>query len=273
MSADPNPNAAALDRDIDSRLAELSLDLFATIKSQTSDDDKHSLLACQVATRSLIPGYRYLEIGSYLGGAIQPHLVDPLCAAIYSIDKRPQRQPDNSGLTIRFPDNTTERMLEHLRRVPGGDLNKLTCFEGTTSQLNTEILGLPVNLCFIDGEHTDEAVLADFEFCLKALEERGAVIFHDSQITYIALAKVIDSLSTRGIPFHAYNLPDVLMVIEVGDFPLHQHPLIADMLIDNYVGYLASLRRNDHFRRWANLQPLRTVRKIKARLEGTDLSE
>ena len=76
----------------------LDLGLFEKISSQSSDDDKQSLLACQLATRELAGAYHYLEIGSYLGGSIQPHLLDRHCAKIYSIDKRPLNQPDERGV-------------------------------------------------------------------------------------------------------------------------------------------------------------------------------
>jgi hypothetical protein len=62
------------------------------------------------------------------------------------------------------------------------------------------------------------------------------------------------------------------MVVELDDFPLHRDPQISAMLLDNHVGYLSSLMANDHYRRWANLQPLKTIRSIKARVEKTDLS-
>jgi predicted O-methyltransferase YrrM len=183
---------------IDSQLAELDLALFDGIASQTSDDDKRSLLACEAATRTLRPGYRYLEIGSYLGGSLQPHLADPLCSRIYSIDKRPATQPDNSGLTIRFPDNSTERMLATLGEAGHSDLEKLTCVEGETRSLDPSLIDEPVDLCFIDGEHTDRVAKEDFEFCLSAVGEGGAIVFHDAQLIYSALSEVIESLRASG---------------------------------------------------------------------------
>jgi len=255
------------------QLDALDLSLFDAIESQSSPGDKRSLLACQVATRTLSPGYRYLEIGSYLGGSIQPFIVDPTCTQVVSIDKRPPKQPDNSGQTIRFQNNTTARMIANLQSLPGADLNKLTCVEGEVSNLvPQQTVNDPVQLCFIDGEHTDGAAIADYDFCAEAVGDRGAIIFHDAQIIYHALGAIVDSLSRSGRQFHAYNLPDVIFVIELGDFSLHRHHLIARMLVDNHVGYLASLKRNDHFRRWSNLEPLRTIRALKSRFDGTSSS-
>lgn len=226
--------------DLECKLEALDLGLFDAIESQSSPGDRRSLLACQVATRTLSPGYGYLEIGSYLGGSIQPFIVDPICANVISIDKRPPKQPGNSGLTIRFQNNTTERMVANLQSLPSADLNKPTCIEGEASHLiGKQTVTAPVQLCFIDGEHTDSAARTDYELCAEAVRDRGAIIFPDAQLIYHALDSLIDSLSRSGRPFHAYSLPDVLFVVELGDFPLHRHPIIAEMLVDNHVGYLA----------------------------------
>ena len=60
--------------DFEKRLEKLDLSLFEKIESQSVPEDKESLLACQFAVRELRSGYNYLEIGSYLGGSIQPYL-------------------------------------------------------------------------------------------------------------------------------------------------------------------------------------------------------
>jgi Methyltransferase domain len=262
----------AADTGFGERVAELDTTLFDAIPSQTSDLDRRSLLACQLATRSLRPEYRYLEIGSYRGGSIQPHLLDDSCTAIYSVDKRPAKQPDESGLNLSFPGNSTERMREALARLDDGRLSKLTCIEGDARTLDPGIVPEPIDLCFVDGEHSDQAVEADFAFCRRVIGDRGAIVFHDAQITYNALWKITSELREAGAAFHAYNLPSILMVIELGGFPIHSHAAISPMLLDNHVGYLESLRRNDHFRRWASIPPVRLARRIKARIERTSLS-
>jgi hypothetical protein len=255
---------------LEARLEALDTTLFAALPTQASDQDKASLLRVQVAVRELQRGYTYLEIGSYLGGSIQPHLLDAACARIYSIDRRPAKQPDDRGLTFRYPDNSTERMLEGLGRVAPEAVAKIEAIDGDTRTLDRALIREPPQLCFIDGEHTDEAVLADARFCLDVLAESGALVFHDANVVYNGLWRLLDDLRTSGRPFHAYNLPDLLFVVEMGDFPLHRHPSIAAALLDNWVGYLTSLRANDSYRRWANLPPIRAVRALKARLEGTD---
>ena len=98
----------------DERIARLDLSLFDQIESQTSALDRRSLLACQLAIRSLKGSYVYLEIGSYLGGSLVPHLLDERCEHIFSIDKRQRRPPDARGCPYEYADNSTSRMLENL---------------------------------------------------------------------------------------------------------------------------------------------------------------
>jgi hypothetical protein len=100
------------------RIEELSVDLFDGIPSQTSLADRRSLLAVQRATARRHPEYAYLEIGSHLGGSIQPYLLDPRCSAISSIDPRPSEQPDDRspGFVVRYP----EREVRHGAGAAGG---------------------------------------------------------------------------------------------------------------------------------------------------------
>jgi predicted O-methyltransferase YrrM len=254
------------------RISTLDTSVFESIPSESSENDKRSLLACQNAMRNLRSGYGYLEIGSYLGGSIQPHLLDPLCARIVSIDKRPEEMPDNRGLTYKYPQNTTARMTELLREVEPSQLDKLVCIDGESSDLDPAMIDGPIDLCFIDGEHTDRAVLADFHFVKRVLGDSGAVVFHDAQIVYNGLTTIIADLRASGQRFHAYSLPDYMLVIEIGSAPLHQDPRIAAMLVDNHVGYLASLQANDHYRRIANLPPVRLARSVRARIRRTNVS-
>src|SRR2546423_2772732 len=104
------------------------LDLFSNIESQSTDEDKRSLLVCQLAVRELRPGYTYLEIGSHLGGSIQQHLLDPRCTRIYSIDKRSRSQPDARGIDWVYENNSTARMLEKLKQI--GDASKIITLDG-----------------------------------------------------------------------------------------------------------------------------------------------
>jgi predicted O-methyltransferase YrrM len=258
--------------DFERAIADLDLDLFSKIDSQSTPHDKQSFLAIQLAVRNLRPGYKYLEIGSYLGGSIQPHLLDDRCAKIYSIDKRPEKQPDARGFDYRYRNNSTERMLENLRNVASENMEKLVTIDGDSRSISPSQVEEKIDLCFIDGEHTDEAVLADFKFCLNVLDQNGAIAFHDAQITYNGIATCIDHLEQTGVEFHAYSLPSSLFVIEMGDFPLHKEPAIFEGLLSSHRSYLYSLQDNDHYRKFANKYPFRTARNFISRVLGGNVS-
>jgi predicted O-methyltransferase YrrM len=252
-------------------LSNLDLKLFEKINSQSTDSDKKSLLACQLAVREIKPNYNYLEIGSYLGGSIQTHLLDAKCAKIYSIDKRPKQQPDERGIDYVYQNNSTERMLENLREVAADKLEKITTIDGETREITADRVKDEIHLCFIDGEHTDNAVFSDFKFCLNVLAKNGgAIVFHDAQITYNGIAECVKYLEENKISFRAYNLPSIVFVIEINDFPLHRNPKILDLLTNNYNGYLESLKYNDTYRKFANRFPFGWMRKlyVKARKQN-----
>lgn len=251
-------------------LSDLDLKLFEKIPSQSTDEDKRSFLAVQLAVRELFDGYKYLEIGSYLGGSIQPHLLDEKCAKIYSIDKRPPQQPDERGIDYVYQNNSTARMIEHLKKVAEDKLDKLETIDGDTRQLKPAEITDKIQFCFIDGEHTDSAVVSDFNFCLDVLDENGIIVFHDAQITYNGIAECVKSLEESGRKFRAYSLPHIVFVIEIGDFPIHKNPVILELLTNNYKSYLESLKYNDTYRRFANRFPFRMLKRfyVKARKQN-----
>ena len=257
--------------DFEASILALDLGLFEKIESQSTDEDKRSLLACQLAVRELRPKYNYLEVGSYLGGSIQPYLRDPKCQRIFSIDKRPKVQPDARGVSYTYLNNSTARMLERLAAV--ATVDKITTMDGSTHDLDPSAVGTTIDLCFIDGEHTDEAVLQDFRFCLQILAEDGAIMFHDASITYNGIDDCLRLLSERGRKYRAYCLPNEVFVIEIGDFPLHRHASISDRLTNNYDSYIYSLKANDYYRQFANKVPFRLYRRLIAKFKGLNRFE
>lgn len=258
--------------DFECAIKELSLRLFAKIPSQSTDHDKQSLLACELAVRELVPEYNYLEIGSYIGGSIQPHLLDSRCRRIYSIDKRPHSQPDERGFDFVYRNNSTARMMDELAAV-SDDLNKITTIDGDSKTLDPSRIEDKIQFCFIDGEHTDAAVVSDFKFCLRVLDGNGAIVFHDAQITYNGIADCIAYLETTNVEFRAYVLPHIVFVVEIGDFPLHKNDAIAERLRDNYHSYLFGLQNNDHYRRFATRFPFGLMRRIMLKVKGGNVSE
>jgi hypothetical protein len=68
------------------------------------------------------------------------------------------------------------------------------------------------DLCFVDGEHTHEAVLRDGRFCVQVLHGKGIVAFHDRPIIETGLLQLLRELPQ----VRAYPLRHRLFVIELG---------------------------------------------------------
>ncbi len=254
-------------------LGRLDLKLFEKIHSQTSPNDKRSLLAVQQATREIVSDFTYLEIGSYQGGSLQPYVLDDRCRKVFSIDLRPTISADARGATQVYENNTTDHMLENLKQLTNADTSKIECIDGDVSDIDSSIINTRPQLCFIDGEHTDEATWRDYEFCRSVMTENGAIIFHDAMIIYNCLSRIIARLKEQSVKFRAYNLPDVVFVIEFGDFPIYRSSAISGMLADNHVGYLNSLAFTDQYRRFANRPLFRFVRDLKLKFTKANVTK
>jgi hypothetical protein len=179
-----------------SHVEALDLSLFRWIRSETDDADRRSLLAVQRAVANSNGRFTYLEIGSHLGGSIQPYLVDPRCTKIYSIDPRPLEQPDDrrEGCRWKYPDNSTQRMMDLLSAIDAASVDKIVCFEQSSTDVDPAKIDPKPQVAFIDGEHTHTAALADFSFCMKIIADGGVIVFHDFWIIYAAIFEICDRL-------------------------------------------------------------------------------
>ena len=236
--------------EFDERLSRMDLSLFDAIPSQTSTEDRRSLLTLQAAVRRKYGRYAYLEIGSHLGGTIQPHIVDPLCSAIYSVDSRPFHQPDERGEIFSYENNSTIRMLQHLEHVPGRDLSKLTTFDCTAAEVDPGSIPVRPSLCFVDAEHTDQAVVSDFQACWNLTRGCSVYCFHDSWILYRGLSSIITRLERESVPLVALYLPSFLFVIDTSNSGVLDEPQVAARLRDGWRGYLESMNLMDTYRRF-----------------------
>lgn len=153
------------------------------LDSQTTDQDKISLLKIRDVFSSL-GFYKYLEIGSYLGGSIYPFARDEKCIEILSIDKRHRNVPDERGASYDYTEISIEHMLDNLKSV-NAPIEKIVNFDGDISECTD--ISSDFDLAFIDGEHTDEACFRDFLYVDKFLKRDSIVAFHDSTLIFGAL--------------------------------------------------------------------------------------
>ena len=213
--------------DFEARLDVLDVSLFDAILSGTSEQDRQALLELQRAVREAFGEYVYLEIGSHLGGSIQPHLVDPRCKKIYSIDKRPAEQPDERGITFPYPNNSTQKMLKLLENVSAEDMHKIVTIDADASEIDPAKIDVAPQFCFIDGEHTNRAVISDFEFCYQICAPHALIVFHDVNIVGDGVKDILRTLKEKGIKHSAVHVGGVVFAIGLGDVEL-SHPSQVD---------------------------------------------
>lgn len=223
------------------------ISVFDPVPTQLGAEDRRSILAAQGWIAERFGTYAYLEIGSYLGGSLQPHLADPRCEIVYSVDPRPRLMRDERGLLIEYPDNTTDRMIRALKPSYANRLAKLRTFDMDARSLPKDAIAPRPRICFIDGEHTDHAVLSDFSVCLDLVEQPGVIMFDDANLVYGALARCIAALKDRQLEHRAYVLPRKIGVIEVGDLQLYRQPDVISMLA-TATPYLALAETLDPYR-------------------------
>lgn len=237
---------------IHERIDGLDVTLFRTVETQSAEDDLRSFLAIQSACRQWKGApFSVLEIGSFKGGSLQALVADPACEGIVSIDPRPSSVADERGSLWDYSLVSAQDMLALLSGVPGANTSKVKTITSGTDSLSAADVGSRPDYCFIDGAHTDDAVLRDAHFCLEAAAPDCAIAFHDADIVYRALQTLVGELKAQGRRFRAYNLASVIFVIELGECRLSEQEPLRSWRDQNYEGYLDSLGRNDHFRQTA----------------------
>jgi len=257
-------------KDVAARLEALDTSLFDAIPSQLFEDDRHSILAVQRAVRRRLGSYHYLEIGSYRGGSLQTHLLDPACHRIYSIDKRPRSSPDDRGPGVEYEHsgNSTAAMMEGLRRIAPDADSRIVTFESDASLVNQSLIRPAPEFCFIDGEHTEQGVKSDFAFCRAVAAPQALICFHDVNIVFPALSRIVEELQERQIAFEAYALPAFLFVIELGGMEVHTDPEVAQLLLRNWRAILPTLMTMEHYREVYNRMPVRMLRALSRGIKG-----
>ena len=128
-----------------------------------------------------------------MGGTLTPALLDERCLDVLSIDLRPNVQPDARHSLFDYSQSSTAKMMENLRTKPHLDLGKLTTFDGAARSYDFQ--SRKGHFTFIDAEHTDEAVFADFVATYDQMERNGVCGFHDSNLITAALENICSFLS------------------------------------------------------------------------------
>ena len=116
--------------------------------------------------------------------------------------------------------------MANLAQLDPDRLNKVRYFEVDSSEIQREQIAPRPDVCFIDGEHTNEAVVRDFEFCLAVSVPNAVIYFHDAPIVHAGIAEILRSLSARGTAFHAFKLKGSTFAILLDGSPAQADPSV-----------------------------------------------
>ncbi|WP_143748956.1 class I SAM-dependent methyltransferase [Mesorhizobium sophorae] len=228
--------------------------------------DRTSFLRVQNFARSTLGRYVYLEVGSDIGGSLLPHLIDPACEAVISVDLRPATQPDERAEVFHYPDNTAARMVALLSdKLPSDAMAKLTTIDSDVSNVPPQSIEPKATLALIDAEHTNTACFSDFVGVLGLMKPDCIISFHDANLIADAIVNAERFLDHLGIEHETAFLPDTVAVMGLGRLAsavrdqLQPHALDRETSLDRWQrqlwSHIASVhsRQND-----AELEHLRS---------------
>ena len=216
------------------QIADCDPSIFS-IRSKTTTGDRRSLLRLQGIARARGP-YTYLEIGSYLGGTLLPHVLDDRCRRIIAIDTRPPMSADIRGEKISYSDASTEAMLCTLREKAGDKaIGKIITFDLDAAAVAKKGIPHLADLAFIDGEHTNEATFDDFISTLSMCKENALIAFHDSNLITDAILNCESLLRHEARTYRSYFLPDQVCALTIGSVIKTATPTLDRVALDRQV--------------------------------------
>ncbi len=210
-------------------------------ESQLLDKDHEYLFQiCQLQKNE----YNYLEIGSYLGGSLFFHLQNELCKRVASIDLRIIA---NDERHMQISTKNQSRMIDLLksRAIP---TEKLYTFQIDVADFSDEN---KYDICFIDAEHTNQAVFRDSINCSRHMNENCVMIYHDVTLVYGAIDCLIAYYQINNIPHRFYKLRESeLAVVVIGK---------CDNTVEDY--FISNNSDYDKFKMGAKIRLANDVKK------------
>ena len=149
-------------------------------------------------------------------------------------------------------------MLENLRVIAPDRVERVETFERTSTDVDPACIDDPPHLCFIDGEHTTAAVLADVDLCRRVGHPDGSIVFHDAGVVWMALGRTLRQLEREGADATAIVLGGSVMAIAFGASPLRSDPGIRG-LQRSTARYFVRSAAYDIYRRGRKLWPRRAA--------------
>lgn len=166
----------------------LTVEAFAGVPGQIGPKSARALIAIQETITDWAGSYAYLDVGSYAGRSLLPHIRDPDCKYALSIDLRPEDVPDDRGINVDYSTISTAQMIAGLKKVCSPDsMEKLEAMTASSAEIGQRQSDHKFDLAFIDAEHTVRAAFTDFLNILPAMNEDCIIAFDDTLIVYPAL--------------------------------------------------------------------------------------
>ena len=178
--------------------AEIGHEVFV-IPGQIGPKARSVLLWAQ-QTIAAAGAYRYLEIGSFRGCTLLPHVICDECVGALSIDLRPQVTPDERGDFRGYHRVTTESMVALIKEC-ASDVDVDAKLEALTDDSNVLKArpDLPRhNLALIDGEHTNTAVFVDALNVLRVMADDCIILFDDTSVVLDGVLNAAAMIEDRG---------------------------------------------------------------------------
>lgn len=153
--------------------------------------NQRELIALYKLATACPDGTAALEIGSYLGASscyiagglaqVNGHL---FCVDTWQNETMPEGERDTFA---EFQKNTSG--LQH----------RITTIRNRSEEISADEIRYPLNLVFIDGDHSYIGVKNDFECAQKWLSEDGIIAFHDfSSPAFEGVSRVIGEALASG---------------------------------------------------------------------------
>ena len=154
--------------------------------------------------------YNYVEIGSYKGRSLFPHVIDDDCKHALSIDLRPEFTPDERTPVDYYHHVSAESMLAAIgRHTDAANLAKVETLTADSRDIHTRKGDALFDMALIDGEHTNEAAFSDFLNLYDVMKEDCVVCFDDTHIVFAGIANALRFLEREGRPHSGKPIPSV----------------------------------------------------------------
>ncbi len=158
-------------------------------------------------------------------------------------------------------------MMKNLSRLDPSQLNKVHCFDADATEIDRRHIVSPPDVCFIDGEHTDEAVIRDYSFVSAVCAPDAVIYFHDAPIIHGGLAAIVRELKAQKTMFRAYKLKGSTFAIMLARSPATSDRRMLRLAHSGQL-FLTLMRTYQHVSELVPPSVARRVRDVGKRLFG-----